>query len=66
MFIYGQAFKGSYMYNRAAAASMIMFVISAVLSGLLFYVMRDRDAARFKKMEKQKYKQAAQAAVREV
>ena len=32
VFIYGQAFKGSYMYNRAAAASMIMFVIAAVLS----------------------------------
>lgn len=67
MFIYGQAFKGSYMYNRAAAASMIMFVISAVLSGLLFYLMRDRDAARLKKTQKQ-YRKAAQAkaAAREV
>ncbi|MCL6604438.1 MAG: sugar ABC transporter permease [Paenibacillus sp.] len=61
MFIYGQAFKGSYMYNRAAAASMIMFLITAVLSGLLFYVMRDRDAARLKKAEK-KNRKAAQAA----
>ncbi|MGN7765750.1 carbohydrate ABC transporter permease [Paenibacillus sp. 22594] len=66
MFIYGQAFKGSYMYNRAAAASMIMFVISALLSGLLFYVMRDRDAAKLKKIQKQKYRNAAQAAAREV
>ncbi|WP_339798784.1 sugar ABC transporter permease [Paenibacillus sp. FSL R5-0744] len=62
MFIYGQAFKGSYMYNRAAAASMIMFLISAVLAGILFYVMRDRDASRLKKIQKQKYRKAAIAA----
>ncbi|GIO88677.1 cytochrome c biogenesis protein [Paenibacillus faecis] len=61
MFIYGQAFKGSYMYNRAAAASMILFVIAAILSGLLFYLMRDRDAARLKKAEK-KHRKSAHAA----
>ncbi|MBU5671709.1 carbohydrate ABC transporter permease [Paenibacillus brevis] len=52
MFIYGQAFKGSYLYNRAAAASMILFLIAAALSAVLFYVMRDRDAAKVKKAEK--------------
>lgn len=52
MFIYGQAFKGSYLYNRAAAASMIMFLISGVLSAFVFYLMRDRDAAKLKKIEK--------------
>ncbi|WP_438447028.1 carbohydrate ABC transporter permease [Gorillibacterium sp. sgz5001074] len=62
MFIYGQAFKGSYLYNRAAAASMIMFVIAGVLSGLLFYLMRDRDAAKFKKEEKLRRKAAMAAA----
>ena len=31
VFIYNQAFSGSYMYNRAAAASMIMFLIMIVL-----------------------------------
>ncbi len=46
MFIYNQAFSGSYLYNRASAASMIMFVIIAILSGILFYVMRDKDAAK--------------------
>lgn len=65
MFIYGQAFKGSYLYNRAAAASMIMFVISGVLSGFLFYLMRDRDEAKLKKAQKS-YRKAAKAAVREV
>lgn len=62
IFIYEQAFKGSYLYNRAAAASMIMFVIAAALSGLLFYLMRDRDAARAKKQEKQRRKAAIAAA----
>ncbi|GIO43363.1 carbohydrate ABC transporter permease [Paenibacillus apis] len=52
MFIFGQAFKGSYLYNRAAAASMILFLIAAALSAVLFYVMRDRDAAQVKKAEK--------------
>ncbi|WP_310551705.1 carbohydrate ABC transporter permease [Paenibacillus glufosinatiresistens] len=67
MFIYGQAFKGSYMYNKAAAASMIMFLITAVLSAVLFYLMRDRDAGRLKKAEKLRRRAAAQAAaVREV
>ncbi|KKC49150.1 MULTISPECIES: carbohydrate ABC transporter permease [unclassified Paenibacillus] len=63
VFIYGQAFKGSYMYNRAAAASMIMFIIAAVLSALLFYLMRDRDAAKAKKAAKNRNK-AAEAAAR--
>ena len=46
VFIYNQAFSGSYMYNRAAAASMIMFVIIAVLSIVVFYLMRDRNERR--------------------
>lgn len=52
LFIYIQAFSGTYMYNRAAAASMIMFVIISVLSGILFYIMRDKYAAKLKKAEK--------------
>ena len=42
VFIYNQAFAGSYMYARAAAASMIMFVIIAVCSIFVFLLMRDR------------------------
>lgn len=63
MFIYGQAFKGSYLYNRAAAASMIMFVIAGVLSAVVFYLMRDRDAAKLKKAEKQYRKSLKTTAV---
>lgn len=49
VFVYNQAFTGSRFYNRAAAASMIMFVIIAILSGILFYIMRDKDAAKLRK-----------------
>jgi len=52
LFIYNQAFAGSYMYNRAAAASMIMFVIIAVLAAIIFFLMRDRGVAREKKAER--------------
>ncbi|MBQ6366729.1 MAG: sugar ABC transporter permease [Oscillospiraceae bacterium] len=44
VFIYNQAFAGSYMFNRAAAASMIMFVIIAFFSIIVFYMMRDRKS----------------------
>ncbi len=42
MFIYDQAFAGSYLYSRAAAASMILFVLIAICSVFVFLMMRDR------------------------
>lgn len=59
VFIYNQAFSGSYLYNRAAAASMIMFIIISFFSGLLFYAMRDKYAAKIKKLEKKAKRRAA-------
>ena len=50
VFIYAQAFSGAYLYNRAAAASMIMFVIIAILSTFVFFLMRDKYEANAKKM----------------
>jgi len=56
VFIYAQAFSGTYLYNKAAAASMIMFVIIAILSAFTFFLMRDRSEAKairaMKRMEK--------------
>lgn len=52
VFIYNQAFSGSYLYNRAAAASMIMFLIIAVLSGMLFFLMRDKSEIELRKQAK--------------
>lgn len=56
VFIYNQAFSGSYMYNRAAAASMIMFAIICVLSAVMFYILRDKDAIALEKLQKQQEK----------
>ena len=52
VFIYRQAFSGTYMYNRASAASMIMFIIIAVLCAIVFYMMRDKYESNAKKMER--------------
>ena len=60
VFIYNQAFSGSYLYNRAAAASMLMFIIISVCSAVLFYIMRDKDEIRTQK-EIKKAKKAAMA-----
>ena len=46
MFIHNQAFKGSYMYNRASAASMLIFIMVAVCSAVVFFLMRDKNEAR--------------------
>lgn len=64
VFIYRQAFAGSYRYNIASAASVVMFVIIAVLSAVLFYILRDKDAEKLKKMqraERRAFKKAAKA-----
>ena len=46
------AFRGGYLYNRASALSMIMFMIIVVCSAILFYILRDKDEARIKKQKK--------------
>lgn len=56
VFIYNQAFKGSYMYNRASAASLIMFGIIALCSATLFLIMHDKDLAKQNKLEKKNIK----------
>lgn len=64
VFIYNIAYTGNYLYNRAAAASMIMFVIIAICSAIIFYLMRDKYAAKLKKeikMQKKAEKAARRA-----
>ena len=61
VFIYNQAFAGSYLYNRAAAASMIMWVIIAACSAVLFFIMRDKDQIRIDKEVKKAKKEAKRA-----
>lgn len=69
VFIYAQAFSGSYLYNKAAAASMIMFVIIAILSAIVFFIMRDkyevraqREMRRFGREQKRAARLAAKEA----
>lgn len=60
MYIYNQAFSGSYMYARAAAASMVMFAIIAVASVFVFLAFNDE-----KGKERREAKRAARAARKE-
>ncbi len=53
LFIFNQAFSGSYLFNRASAASMIMFVIIAFFSVLIFFLMRDKKEAQERKAIRQ-------------
>lgn len=53
VFIYNQAFSGSYLYARASAASMIMFVIIAIVSSMLFFALRDKDEVAERRMKKE-------------
>lgn len=46
VFIHSLAFSGSYLYNRAAAASMIMWLLIAILSAIVFFLMRDKEETR--------------------
>jgi multiple sugar transport system permease protein len=56
------AFRGGYLYNRASALSMIMFLIIVVCSAVLFYILRDKDEAKIKKAKKQQIKASKLAA----
>ena len=62
VFIMKQAFSGRYIYNRAAAASMIMWVIIALCSAVLFFIMRDKDQIKLDKEIKKAKKEAQRAA----
>ena len=46
------AFRGGYLYNRASALSMIMFIIIIICSAILFYILRDKDEAKIKKAKR--------------
>ena len=52
MYIQNQAFAGSYLYNRASAASVILTVICGVISAVIFYLRRDKDEAALRKLKR--------------
>ena len=55
--IYALAFKGKYQYNKAAATSVIMFVLIVAISLLLFFSLRDKDEAAARKARKRDLKE---------
>lgn len=57
VFIYNQAFSGSYLYNRAAAASVIMFIIICIASAFMFMMLRDKEEIELHKLMKQQEKE---------
>jgi multiple sugar transport system permease protein len=61
VFIYNQAFSGSYLYNRASAASMLIFIIIAILSTTVFFLMRDKEASKQYKMDRKLEKEYRKA-----
>jgi len=61
LFIYNQAFGGRFMFNRAAAASLVVFALIAILSVIMFYFLRDKDAIQLDKQQKALRRQAAKA-----
>lgn len=54
MYIQDQAFgpKSNHQIGVAAAVSVILFIITSIFSALLFYLMRDKEASRLKKLVK--------------
>ncbi len=66
VFIYKQAFKGKQLFAKAAAASMILFVIICILSAILFWIMRDKDAIAAEKLRKEERKRRKQKQIGEV
>ena len=52
MYIQNQAFSGSYIYNRAAAASVILALLCVGLSCIIFFILRDKDEVKIKKLRR--------------
>ena len=58
MYIMELVYTGTKDYGRGAAVSVLLFLVTAVLSIILFYVMRDRSAARERKAVRKARKEA--------
>lgn len=52
MYIRDLAFTGAKQMGKSSAASMVLFFVTLVLSLLLFYIMRDKEAIKEKKQIK--------------
>ena len=58
MYIQELVFEGTKDYGRSAAVSVLLFLVTAVFSVILFYIMRDKEASRQRKMMRAARKEA--------
>jgi len=58
MYIMELVYQGTKDYGRGAAVSVLLFLVTGVLSLVLFYIMRDRDAGKERKALRQQRKGA--------
>ena len=57
MYMQNQAFQGSYAYDRASAASLVMLVIYIIVSVIVYFaLLRDKDEIELKRKRKQELK----------
>ncbi|SET10614.1 carbohydrate ABC transporter permease [[Clostridium] polysaccharolyticum] len=61
MYIQSMSQTGSKQIGKAAASSMVLFAVTLIISLVMFYVMRDKDAIKEKKMIKEAQRRAKQA-----
>jgi ABC-type sugar transport system permease subunit len=52
MYVQNQVFSGGYLYNRAAAASVILALLCSGLAVIVFYLRRDKNEAMLKKLRR--------------
>jgi multiple sugar transport system permease protein len=52
MYVQNQVFSGSYLYNRAAAASVILALLCSGLAVIVFYLRRDKNEAMLMKLRR--------------
>lgn len=57
-FLNNLAFKNGYLYNRASALSVMLLILNAICSGIIFYIMRDKDEEKLKKIIKRERREA--------
>ena len=57
-FLNNLAFKNGYLYNRASALSVMLLILNAICSGIIFYIMRDKDEEKLKKIVKRERREA--------
>ena len=62
MYMEKQAFAGSYAYDKASAASLVLLLIYILMSGIIYFLfLRDRDEAKLRKLNKQKERELARS-----